>query len=205
MVKEPIEIKLKLEESARHFLGEIEYSAMRYEEWQYYHNNPYMIWINKSNCSLRHYYNLNNEFRDILHAVKDVIADVYKSIYFVVEYFAYKHGGKQKTDSIVKTGIKAMTQHQMIQYDDSNMIGKMAGCRNRISHDVNYTLTYALNNRYNIHQLLINMIGIIELECSNKELEKFDFEQRYLEFQNKFIEELGDCLNDLVSFDSIAG
>lgn len=204
MVKNPIDIKFKLIESINYFMPSIEYASKRYQYWYCLLNNPQMLWWGKNMGTIRPYYDLNYEFRDILHSVKDIIADVYKSIYFVIEFFAYKRGGKKLDSKIVSRGISALKKDGIIAKNEADMIGKLAGCRNRVAHDVHYSLQYALNNRYNIQNLLRNLLGLIESECSKSDLENFHFNDRYFTMHEHFVEELGKCLNDLVWFDAIA-
>lgn len=82
------------------------------------------------------------------------------------------------------------------------MLGNLAGCRNKIAHDVNYTLTYALSNGQKIQNLLTEFSRIIEGECTESELNNFNFDDRYLSMQQQFIDELAMCLNDLEYFAS---
>lgn len=204
MVKNPIDIKYKLLESINYFLPSIEYVSKRYQDWCYFMNNPKMLLWGKNMGTIRPYYDLNYEFRDILHSVKDIIADVYKSLYFVIEYYAYKRGGKQIGSKLVRTGISALKKEGVIEKNEVDMIGKLVGGRNRIAHDVHYSLQYALNNKYNIQNLLIIFSELIESECLKSDLENFNFIDIYSSRHEYFVEELGKCLNDLVCFDTIA-
>lgn len=205
MVKNPSEIKFKLQESINFFLPSIEYVVKRYEDWCFFQRNQNMFWYYKNLGVLRPYYDLNHEFRDILHSVKDIIADAYKSLYFVVEFYAYKLAGKQDINKIMRTGIAALKKDGSIVENEAALIGKLAGCRNRIAHDVNYTLSYALDNRYQIQNVLLNFMSLIDSKCSDSDIENFCFEDRYFSMNEQFVEELAKCLSDLIWFDTMVG
>lgn len=114
MVKNRIDINFKIKETIKNFQPAITYCTYRYNEWMFYRNNPQAIWYNKSIGILRPYYDLDREFQDILHAVKDIISDAFKSLHFVVEYYAFKRAGKMSLNKVFKTGLAVMKEEGML-------------------------------------------------------------------------------------------
>ncbi len=197
MVKSPLEINYKIKETLKNFLPSLEYCSHRYNTWLFYRNNPQYIWYNKNIGILNTYFDVDREFQDILHVIKDIILDAHKDLYNLIEYYAFKSAGKINQNRVFAKGLAVMNQKNHLDKEKTDLLGELSGCRNKIAHDVNYTLSYALNNRQNIHNLLVYFLGLIENECNPFEMKMFDFDERYTRMQQQFVNEIGMCLNDL--------
>jgi uncharacterized protein YutE (UPF0331/DUF86 family) len=203
MVEMLHDIKFELEKESRFFLSEIEYVSQRYNLYLYYKNNPFALVYAKNVGYVPTYYNMELEFRDILHSIKSIIVDAYKALYLVVEYFAYMRTGKQKDYKIVSNGMTVMKKEGVINAKEAKLIGQFAGSRNRIMHDVNFSIQFALINKYQIQNLLTHFLGAINSLINENGMNKNDFEERFVLNNNFFIGELSKCLNDLIIHDSL--